>query len=157
MVFRNLRSKVIYESYLAILSERSSCFSSYRIYRMIMKVGQYHQWPMLHMGCAGILGRRSSRGQFWPFCLNDQAASSPTDYIGWSWMLVSIINDHWYIWGVQEFEVKGHLGVNSGHFVRTVKLLLLLQTISDDHESWSVWSSTNSTYGVFSNLRSKVI
>ena len=65
--------------------------------------------------------------------------------------------DQWYIWGVQEFEVKGHLGVNSGHFVRTVKLLLLLQNISDDHESWSVLSMTNGSYGVFRNLRLKVI
>ena len=76
-------------------------------------------------------------------------------------MLVSIIIDKWYLWGVQGFQVRGRLGVilaRNGHFcLKTVKLLLLPEVEWNDHESWSVLSLTNGTSRVFRNLRSKVI
>ena len=41
LVFRNLRSKVIWRSTLALFFEQSNCFF-YRIYQMIMEDGQYY-------------------------------------------------------------------------------------------------------------------
>ena len=51
-----------------------------------VKLDDRDSWSLCSLtnGTYGIQefeGQRSSHGQFWPFCPNGQAASSPTEYI----------------------------------------------------------------------------
>ena len=146
-------NRVISGSFLVILFGRSSCFSSDRKDWMIMKIGQYDCWPMVHIGWSGNGGQRSSRSHFPPFCSNGQAYSR----------LQNRLDDYesWSVWSFTKayraVRKSGHLGVIFGHFVRTVKLLLFRQKRLDDHENWTVWLLTNGAYRVIRKWGSKVI
>ena len=50
------------------------------------------------------------------FTLGQNASSRPVSN-GFEWKLDPMILGWWGIWGVQEFEVKGHLGVNRGQYM----------------------------------------
>ena len=58
------------------------------------------------------------------------------------------------IWGQRSS--RGHYGWNDLFEGQKNKKLLLSQIELDYHDSWSVLSGTNATYGVFRDLRSKV-
>lgn len=73
--------------------------------------------------------------------------------------MVGVIIDKWYLWDVQGFEVRCHLGAflaRNGHFCpKPVKLLLLAELKRSDHESWSVSPLINGTYRMLRNFEIK--
>ena len=59
--------------------------------------------------------------------------------------------------GVQEFGVKGHLGVIWGHCSNTLKTLLHLHDSIDFDETWVKRSLARGSFGLFRNFWSEVI
>ena len=78
-----------------------------------------------------------------------------------SWWIFVILghNDHQVgdNRGVQEFGVKGHLGVIWGHCTNTLKTLLHLHDSIDFDETWVKRSVARGSFGVFRNFWSEVI
>ena len=89
-------------------------------------------------------------------CSQLENASSRICRDGFSWYLETMIIRWGDSRGVQEFGVKGHLGVIWGHCSNTVKTLHLHDSIDFD-ETWVKRSLARGSFGVFRNFWSEVI
>ena len=76
---------------------------------------------------------------------------------GFSWYLDTMMIRWGDNRGVQEFGVRGHLGVIWGHYSNTLKTLLRLQISIDFDETWGKQSLARGSFGVFRNFWPAVV